>query len=251
MPVLHVAIPHHDEARTLPALLDLVAAAPLPSGWTRRIVVCDDASPESSRLVAERSIAALRSRGLDAELLMHHERRGKGGAVRSAVGRILETADDADAIVLQDADLEYDPAYHAAMLAPLRERDQAVYGSRWSRGAARSLGLIQRFGNWMLTRASNWMTGQRLTDMECGLKLLTVPAMRRIAADLSEDGFGIEPQITAALSRAGIRIDEVPVAYVPRTVAEGKKIRWRDGIEALRVIRRERRRPAARTATAS
>ena len=251
MPVLHVAIPHHDEARTLPALLDRVAAAPLPAGWARRIVVCDDASPETSRLVAERAIEGLRERGVEAELLLHRERRGKGGAVRSAVARILETAGEADAIVLQDADLEYDPADHAAMLAKLRHRDHAVYGSRWSRGAARSLGVIQRAGNWMLTRASNWMTGQRLTDMECGLKLLTVPAMRRIAAALSEEGFGIEPQITAALSREGIRIEEVPVAYAPRTVAEGKKIRWRDGIEALRVIRRERRRPVTRTATAS
>lgn len=251
MPVLHVAIPHHDEARTLPALLDRVADAPLPSTWTRRVVVCDDASPEASRVVAAQAIAALRGRGVDAELILHPDRRGKGAAVRSAVARILEAADDSDAIVLQDADLEYDPADHAAMLAKLRDRDQAVYGSRWSKGAARSLGVIQRFGNWMLTRASNWMTGQRLTDMECGLKLLTVPAMRRIAADLSEEGFGIEPQITAALSREGIRIEEVPVAYVPRTVAEGKKIRWRDGVEALRVIRRERRRSSTRTATAT
>ncbi len=248
MPVLHVAIPHHDEARTLPVLLDRVSTAPLPDGWSRRMVVCDDASPEPSRLVAERAIAALRERGANAELIMHGERRGKGAAVRSAVARILEHADDADAIVLQDADLEYDPADHARMLERLRERVQAVYGSRWSGGAARSLGVVQRFGNWLLTRASNWMTGQSLTDMECGLKLLTVPAMRRIAGDLSEEGFGIEPQITAALSREGVRIDEVPVAYAPRTVAEGKKIRWRDGIEALRVIRRERRRTAGRTA---
>jgi glycosyltransferase involved in cell wall biosynthesis len=251
LPVLHVAIPHHDEARTLPALLDRVSEAPLPHGWTRRIVVCDDASPPESRRIAEHAIAELGARGVDAELLLHPERRGKGAAVRSAVARILEQADDADAIVLQDADLEYDPADHAAMIAQLKDREQAVYGSRWSRSAARSLGVIQRFGNWMLTRASNWMTGQRLTDMECGLKLLTVPAMRRIAADLSEEGFGIEPQITAALSREGVRIDEVPVAYAPRTVAEGKKIRWRDGIEALRVIRRERRRSAGRTAAAS
>lgn len=251
MPVLHVAIPHHDEARTLPDLLERVASAPLPPGWSRRVVVCDDASPAASRQVAERAIEQLRGRGVPAELVLHPERRGKGAAVRSAVARILQSAQDADAIVLQDADLEYDPADHAAMLALLRERDQAVYGSRWSRGAARSLGMVQRLGNWLLTRASNWMTGQRLTDMECGLKLLTVPAMRRIAADLSEEGFGIEPQITAALSREGIRIDEVPVAYAPRTVAEGKKIRWRDGVEALRVIRRERRRSAARAATAS
>ena len=251
MPVLHVAIPHHDEPRTLPALLDRVSEAPLPRGWTRRIVVCDDASPAESRRIAERAIADLGARGATAELLLHPERRGKGAAVRSAVARILEQADDDDAIVLQDADLEYDPADHAAMIAQLKDREQAVYGSRWSRGAARSLGVIQRFGNWMLTRASNWMTGQRLTDMECGLKLLTVPAMRRIAADLSEEGFGIEPQITAALSREGVRIAEVPVAYAPRTVAEGKKIRWRDGIEALRVIRRERRRSAGRTAAAS
>ncbi len=250
MPILHVAIPHHDEPDTLPVLLDRLVAAPLPPAWSRRVVVCDDASPPESLDVATRAIAVLNERGIDAVLLRHGHRRGKGAAVRTAFATILEHASDTDAVVLQDADLEYDPADHAALLARFATGAPAVFGSRWSRQGGPSLGPLQRFGNWMLTRISNAMTGQRLSDMECGLKLLSVPALRTIHDELDEEGFGIEPQITASLARHGLRIDEVPVSYAPRTVAEGKKISWRDGIEALRVIRREQRRPAP-TATAT
>ncbi len=244
MPILHVAIPHHDEARTLPELLVRLADAALPEDWTRRVVVCDDASPPESRHTAEDAIERLRQRGIPALLVAHDRQRGKGAAVRTAIAAILSDASDIDAVVLQDADLEYDPRDHAPMVAALARGSAAVYGSRWSTGA-RSLGAVQRLGNRLLTLASNRMTGQRLTDMECGLKLIRVAVLRTIADALDEEGFGIEPQITAALSRVGVRIAEVPVAYAPRTVAEGKKIRWRDGIEALRVIRRERRRPAS------
>jgi glycosyltransferase involved in cell wall biosynthesis len=244
VPILHVAIPHHDEPDTLPVLFDRIAAAPLPVGWSRRVVVCDDASPPAALDVAARSIASLAERGIRAILLRHETQRGKGAAVRTAFGTILDRADDEDAVVLQDADLEYDPADHAALLARHEDGAEAVLGSRWTRRGAASLGPVQRIGNWMLTLASNAMTGQRLSDMECGLKLLSVPVLRRIVGELDEEGFGIEPQITASLARNGVRIDEVPVSYAPRTVAEGKKISWRDGLEALRVIRREQRRRA-------
>ena len=250
MPVLHVAIPHHDEPDTLPVLLDRLVAAPLPAEWSRRTVVCDDASPPPSQRIARQAIQRLEGRGEDAVLLLHDVRRGKGAAVRTAFAKILERADDRDAVVLQDADLEYDPADHAALLARFETGSPAVFGSRWTDRGAPSLGPLQRIGNWLLTRASNAMTGQRLSDMECGLKLLSVPALRTIHDELDEEGFGIEPQITASLARHGLRIAEVPVSYAPRTFAEGKKISWRDGIEALRVIRREQRRPAP-TATAT
>lgn len=247
MPTLHVAIPHHDEPDTLPVLLDRLVSATLPPGWVRRIVVCDDASPPASLEIARDAVGRVSDAGTGSILLRHDARRGKGAAVRTAFGRILERADDHDAVVLQDADLEYDPADHAALLERFHAGAPAVFGSRWIRHGAVSLGPLQRVGNWLLTRASNAMTGQHLSDMECGLKLLSIPALRAIVDELDEEGFGIEPQITASLARHGFRIDEVPVSYAPRTVAEGKKISWRDGIEALRVIRREQRRrtPAA------
>lgn len=245
MPVLHAVVPHYEEARTLPEILARIAEAALPSGWRRAVIVVDDHSSEGAWSVARRSVDELAGRGVSTRLLRHDRNRGKGAAIRTGLDS-LGSADADDAVVLQDADLEYDPRDHAAMLERLDDRHRAVYGTRWWGGDAPALGPIQRLGNWFLTRASNRMTGQVLTDMECGLKLIAMPVVRAILPELDEDGFGIEPQITAALSRHGVRIAEVPVRYAPRSVAEGKKIRWRDGLSALAVIRRERRRPAAR-----
>lgn len=247
MPVLHAVVPHFEEARTLPEILARTASAPLPHGWRRAIVVVDDRSGDAAWEVARASIAEVARHGVAASLLRHERNLGKGAAIRTGLASLAAAAPE-DAVILQDADLEYDPRDHAALLDRLDLRHRAVYGTRWWGEGAPALGPIQRFGNWLLTRASNRMTGQALTDMECGLKLIAMPAVRAILPELDEDGFGIEPQITAALSRHGIRIAEVPVRYAPRSVAEGKKIRWRDGFSALAVIRRERRRPTARGA---
>lgn len=241
MPALHVLVPHFNEASTLRTCLGRIAAAGLPSGWSRRIVVVDDHSAESAWTEAARAVDAVRSADLRIDLLRHDRNRGKGAAVRTGLAKVDSEASPEDAVVLQDADLEYDPADHRRLLAAHESGAAAVFGSRWRRRGA-ALHPLQRLGNLLLTRISNRLTGQRLTDMECGLKLLSVPAMRRIMPELDEDGFGIEPQIAAALSRHGIEIAEVAVDYRPRGVAEGKKIRARDGLDAIRVILRERRR---------
>ncbi len=241
MPVLHVLVPHFNEASTLRTCLGRIAAAGLPPGWSRRIVVVDDRSIESAWAEAARAVDAVRSADLRIDLLRHDRNRGKGAAVRTGLAVIEADAGDADAVVLQDADLEYDPADHRRLLAAHEDGAAAVFGSRWARRGP-ALHPLQRLGNLLLTRISNRLTGQRLTDMECGLKLLSMPAVRRIMPDLDEDGFGIEPQIAAALSRHGIEIAEVAVDYRPRGIAEGKKIRARDGLDAIRVILRERRR---------
>jgi len=244
VPLLHTVVPHFNEAATLRACLQRIANAELPPGWTRRVVVVDDCSSSAGWAEAEAAAKSICD-GADLVRLLRHDRnRGKGAAVRTGLAFIVERGGVGDAVVLQDADLEYDPADHLRLLEAHEAGAAAVFGSRWRRPNP-ALHALQRLGNFLLTRLSNRMTGQRLTDMECGLKLLGISAVQSILPDLDEEGFGIEPQIAAALSRHGIAIAEVPVSYQPRSVAEGKKIRFRDGIHALRVIARERRRPPA------
>jgi dolichol-phosphate mannosyltransferase len=243
VPLLHTVVPHFNETATLRAVLGRIAAAGLAPNWERRIVVVDDCSSATAWAEAQAAVESIRGGSDSIRLLRHDRNRGKGAAVRTGLTFVVAHGGDADAAVLQDADLEYDPADHLRLLAAHEAGAAAVFGSRW-RGPNPALNLLQRLGNLLLTRLSNRMTGQRLTDMECGLKLLGMPAVRAILPDLDEEGFGIEPQIAAALSRHGIAIAEVPVSYQPRGVAEGKKIRFRDGVHALRVIARERRRPS-------
>jgi hypothetical protein len=145
--------------------------------------------------------------------------------------------------LVQDADLEYDPADYAALLAALRGPRSAVFGNRWANGDVQRRGAYRRIhalGNAALTVASNAMTGLRLHDMECCYKLLPVPVLREIRPWMTEERFGIEPQIAAALGRLRVPVAEVPVRYDPRGFAEGKKIRAKDGLRAFWVIARER-----------
>jgi glycosyltransferase involved in cell wall biosynthesis len=242
VPALHALVPHFNEASTLRTCLGRIADAGLPTGWWRRIVVVDDRSDDSAWAEANRAVEAYRSADRRVDLVRHERNRGKGAAVRTGLSMIASDSEDADAVVLQDADLEYDPVDHRRLLAAHESGAAAVFGSRWRQPDAAALGPLQRLGNLLLTRISNRLTGQRLTDMECGLKLLSLPAIRRILPDLDEEGFGIEPQIAAALARHGLAVAEVPVSYRPRGVAEGKKIRPWDGVRAIRVILRERRR---------
>jgi hypothetical protein len=159
---------------------------------------------------------------------------------------VLRRAQDADAVLVQDADLEYDPADYPALLGALaRPGTGAVFGDRWVR-APRDTGYrrLHAAANGLLTRASNAATGLGVRDMECCYKLLPVPVLRRVRPWLSEERFGIEPQVAAALARLRVRVAEVPVSYAPRSFAAGKKIRWTDGVRALWVIVRERTRRA-------
>ncbi len=238
MPVLHVVMPVFDEGPTLARIAGRVAGARLPAGWSLRLVMVDDGSPPEAAAAAREASAA--HPGV-AELIVHPRNRGKGAALMTGFDRVLASADDRDAVIVQDADLEYDPGDYAALLAPLESGAGAVFGNRWGTGAPLTgWRRLHAAANGFLTWASELATGLGVHDMECCYKLLRVPALRAVRPWLSEERFGIEPQIAAALARARVRVAEVPVRYAPRGFAEGKKIGWTDGVRALWVIARER-----------
>jgi len=243
VPVLYCVIPVYDEPETLEPCVSRVLAATLPGPWSISVILVDDASGHPTRAAAERLVEAHRGHPGRVELLCHVVNRGKGAALRTAFRRVLDRcADEDDAVIIQDADLEYDPADFAALLAVLPGGcSTAVYGNRWSGSAKGSIvRRLHRGGNRLLTGISNLLTGYRVGDMECCYKLLRVGLLRRVLPQLSEDRFGIEPQLTAALAREGAEVVEVPVHYAPRSFDAGKKIGWRDGVRAVWVMVRER-----------
>jgi len=252
VPVLHVVIPFYNEERTLEPCVRRVLAAMLPAGWSVSLVLVDDHSRESARAAAHRLAEELGAAGHRIALLRHDRNRGKGSAVRTGLEHVTAEATDPrrrdlDLVVIQDADLEYDPGDVAALMQPVIEgRADAVFGNRWgerwrSQISSRSLHRrIHRLGNGMLTVTSNVLTGIRVQDMECCYKLMPVSLASRVLPQLTEERFGIEPQITAVLGRLGARVAEIEVSYTPRGYGEGKKIGVVDAFRALWVLVRER-----------
>lgn len=242
MPTLHVVIPVFNEAETLGTILDRVQAVSLPAPWQLNITLVDDGSSPNFAAVLEETIA---DRPLD--LIRHEHNQGKGAALRTGFDAVLQCGQEGDAVVVQDADLEYDPNDLAALLEPISQGNvDAVVGTRWG-PHHRIQGLwprLHRVVNGLLTVLSNRLTGLRLTDMECCQKMLTMPTLRTVRHHLTEDRFGVEPQLIAALAAYRVRLQEVPVSYNPRSTREGKKIGWQDGVRALLVIARGVRRPA-------
>lgn len=243
MPTLHIIIPFYNERATLGPCLERVVAAPLPAGWGRALTLVNDCSRDGSGDVAAELVGGLATQGISAALLHHPVNRGKGAALQTGFDHVLTVAAPDDLIIIQDADLEYDPNDYAALLAPLISGEAAVvFGTRWGRHALTE-GLwrkVHALGNRVLTGFSNLLTGHRVSDMECCYKVFTVSALRTIRPRLTEQRFGIEPQIAAAVARHRLKLVERPVTYAPREVAEGKKIRARDGFRAFWVMVRER-----------
>lgn len=220
-PLLSVLIPVYNEGETLEQAIRRVAAVELPVDL--EIICVDDASTDDSPAILEE----FQAQGVVAAVVRHQENRGKGAAVRTAIG-----ASSGDILVIQDADLEYDPGDFPLLLKPILEgRADAVYGSRFLGAPHRVLYFWHRLGNGFLTFVSNLLTDLNLTDMETCYKMVRGDLLRSLP--LESDRFGIEPEITARLAQAGARIFEVPVSYAGRTYGEGKKIGWRDGIAAL------------------
>jgi glycosyltransferase involved in cell wall biosynthesis len=222
---LSVVIPCYNELRTIDAIIDAVNASPYPS---KEIIVVDDCSRDGT---TDRLRNEIGPKGIVAKIIYHEVNQGKGAALRSGI-----KAATGDVVVIQDADLEYDPNEYPRLIDPiLSGKADVVFGSRFSGGDAhRVLYFWHRVGNGVLTLLSNMLTNLDLTDMETCYKAFRREIIQSIT--IEEDRFGFEPEVTAKVSKLGCRIYEVGISYYGRTYDEGKKIGWKDGFRALYCI---------------
>ena len=219
--VLSVLIPVYNELATIELILDQVHEVGVP----KQVICVDDRSTDGTWDKLQR----LKESGRIDVLVRHEVNRGKGAAIRTAL-----SVSTGNVVIVQDADLEYDPCDWPGLLEPIIDgRADAVFGSRFLSGPHRVLYYWHSVGNWLLTTLSNMATNLNLTDMETCYKAIRGDLARSLLPKLTSDRFGFEPEITARLARTDARIFEVPISYSGRTYAEGKKIGWRDGVAAF------------------
>lgn len=222
---LSVIIPCYNELKTIGGIIDAVNNAPYPD---KEIIVVDDCSKDGTR---ERLKQEIEQSGRVSLVIYHDVNKGKGAALRTGI-----RAATGDLVIIQDADLEYDPNEYSRLIEPiLQGKADVVFGSRFTGGDAhRVLYYWHRLGNSFLTTLSNMFTNLDLTDMETCYKLFRREIIQQI--EIEEDRFGFEPEITAKVAKAGCRIYEVGISYHGRTYEEGKKIGWQDGVRAIYCI---------------
>jgi glycosyltransferase involved in cell wall biosynthesis len=227
---LSVIIPVFNEAATIHLILDKVRQVDLPAGIGKELVIVNDCSTDNTREAVKEYMDKY------PDLAIHYHElevnSGKGAALHAGIGMA-----NGELLIIQDADLEYDPADYGKLLQPVLEGEaDVVYGSRFKEMKDTDDGFsFHRFGNGFLTSLSNLFTGLALTDMETCYKLFPADLIKGVK--LKEKRFGFEPEVTAKISRIpGIRFAEVPISYYGRTYSEGKKIGWKDGVRAIYCI---------------
>ena len=220
---LSIVIPCYNEKDNILNIVNLVRQSPVPN---KEIIVVDDCSTDGTREVLETQI-----RPLVDKLIYHEVNGGKGAALKTGFA-----AATGDVVIIQDADMEYDPMEYPRVVAPIMEgRAKVIYGSRFKESKAKGY-LANRLANKFLTMLSNIFTRQHLTDMETCYKAFARDVIQSV--EIQEKRFGFEPEITAKISDMRIKIHEVPISYYPRTNAEGKKIGFKDGLRAIYCILR-------------
>ena len=224
--VLSVVIPIFNEEASLRELIQRVIDVPI----RKEILLVDDGSRDRSVAIAKEIVESLSSEQNKFQLITHKHNTGKGAAITNGF-----MAASGDIVVVQDADLEYDPSEFPVLIKPIVEgKADVVYGSRFlDRRAHSVLHFWHCLGNRLLTKVSNCFTNLNLTDMETCYKVFTKDVIKDIAPSLRQKRFGIEPEITARVARRKYRVFEVAISYTGRTYAEGKKIGWKDSFNAL------------------
>ena len=217
---ISIIMPAYNEMATIAEIISKVQAVDV--GFSKEIIVVDDASADGTR----DALKAFREMQ-DVRVIFHERNRGKGAAIRTALAHVT-----GNIVVIQDADLEYDPEDLPRLIHPIVSgKADVVYGNRFHGEAHRVLYFWHSVGNGILTLACNMLTNLNLSDMEVGYKAFRTDVICRVR--LRSDRFGFEPEVTAKLAKLGCRMFQVPISYYGRTYAEGKKITWKDGIAAL------------------